>query len=218
MPRKAIIAATMATIVGAGVWALMMWGFGREYYYLAAGVGALVGLAAALFKARGMASGIVCAVLAIVAIAGGKVIGVQFALDGIILQAIEEEVTQSDYETFVQDAAEFDGVAEEGYAAFMVDFDYTDANSPEEVKPDELAGFMKYEVPNLKYLKEPPKFAEWRTWRRQKLDSQFRQTIKPWTILMAFNLDDAFFLLAGVIAAFILGRTGLDSIRQRKKN
>jgi len=215
MPPKAILAAVVATIIGAAVWALMMWGLGREYYYLAAGVGALVGLAAALFKARGVASGVVCAVLAIVAIAGGKIVGVQFALDGIILKAIEEEVSESDYKMFVQDAAEFDGIVEEGYAAFMVDFSYGDAISPEEIKSDELAGFKKYEVPNLKFLKEPPPFEEWRTWRSKRLESQFREEIKPWTILLTFDLDDAFFLLAGVIAAFMLGRAGLGSFRRR---
>jgi len=70
MPKKAVIAAIGVAILGALGWALIMWGLEREFFYMAALVGALVGLSAAYFKAQGMTAGIVCAVLTVGAIAG----------------------------------------------------------------------------------------------------------------------------------------------------
>ena len=97
MPKKAVIAAIGVAVLGALAWALIMWGLEREFFYMAALVGALVGLAAAYFKAQGMTAGIVCAVLTVGAIGGGKVLGFQFAFDGIVLKMTAEETTESEY-------------------------------------------------------------------------------------------------------------------------
>lgn len=216
MPKKAILAAVGAAVVGAFIWALVMWGFEREFFYLAALVGALVGLAAAFFKARGLTAGIVCAALTVGAIAGGKVIGFQFAFDGILDKMTADETTRSEYETGIEDAREFEGITEDGYAAFIVDYGYSEAGSPEEVQPDEIAGFKKFEIPNLQRLKEAPPYEEWRAWRQAGLKQLYREEIKPWAMLVHLNLDDAFFLLVGIIMAFVLGRAGLEHLRFRK--
>jgi hypothetical protein len=213
MPKKAVIAAVGVAVLGALAWALIMWGLEREFFYMAALVGALVGLSAAYFKAQGMTAGIVCAVLTVGAIAGGKVIGFQFAFDGILDKMTAEETTQSDYDTASADARDFDGITKDGYAIFMVDYGYTDANSPEEVKPDEIAGFKKFEVPNLLHLKDAPPYEEWRDWRQAELTQLYREEIKPWAMLTNMDLDDAFFLLIGIIMAFALAKAGWDHLR-----
>ena len=217
MPKKAVLAAVGVAVLGALGWALIMWGLEREFFYMAALVGALVGLAAAYFKAQGVTAGIVCAVLTVGAIAGGKVIGFQFAFDGIVLKMTEEETSQDEYDTASADAREFDGITEDGYAEFIYDHGYTDAGSPEEVKPDEIAGFVKFEVPNLKRLKDAPPYDEWREWRRAELSQLYREEIKPWAMLTHMDLDDAFFLLIGIIMAFALAKAGWDHLRPRRR-
>ena len=216
MPKKAVLAAIGVAVLGALVWALIMWGLEREFFYMAALVGALVGLSAAYFKAQGMTAGIVCAVLTVGAIAGGKVIGFQFAYDGILEKMTAEETTKSEYDTAAADAQEFAGITEDGYAEFIYDYGYTEAGSPEEVQLDEIAGFKKYEVPNLKRLKEEPPYEEWRAWRQAGLTQLYREEIKPWAMLVHMDLDDAFFLLVGIIMAFALARAGWDHLRFRK--
>lgn len=216
MPKKAVLAAIGVAVLGALAWALIMWGLQREFFYMAALVGALVGLAAAYFKASGMTAGIVCAVLTVGAIAGGKVMGFQFAFDGIVEKMTAEETTRSEYDAALVDAGEFDGVTRKGYAIFMVDYGYTDAGSPEEVKSDEIAGFKKYEVPNLIRLKDAPAFEEWRDWRQTELARLYREEIKPWAMLVHMDLDDVFFLLIGVIMAFALAKAGWDQLRLRQ--
>lgn len=218
MPKKAVLAAIGVAVVGALAWALIMWGLQREFFYMAALVGALVGLSAAYFKAQGMTAGIVCAVLTVGAIAGGKVIGFQFAFDGIVEKMTAEETTKSEYDTAVADAREFDGVTKEGYAVFMIDYGYTDAGSPEEVKPEEIAGFKKFEVPNLVRLKDAPAYEEWRDWRQTELAQLYREEIRPWAMLVHMDLDDAFFLLIGVVMAFALARAGWDHLRPRRRS
>jgi hypothetical protein len=217
MPKKAVIAAGGVAVLGALAWALIMWGLEREFFYMAALVGALVGLAAAYFKAQGMTAGIVCAVLTVGAIGGGKVLGFQFAFDGIVEKMTAEETTESEYNTAVADARDFEGVTKDGYAIFMVDYGYTDAGSPEEVKPDELAGFKKFEVPNLLRLKDAPAYEEWRDWRQAELAQLYRREIKPWAMLVHMDLDDAFFLLIGIIMAFALAKAGWDHLRPRRR-
>jgi len=218
MPKKAVLAAIGVAVLGALAWALIMWGLQREFFYMAALVGALVGLSAAYFKAQGMTAGIVCAVLTVGAIAGGKVIGFRFAFDGIVEKMTAEETTKSEYDSAVADAREFDGVTREGYAIFMVDYGYTDAGSPEEVKPEEIDGFRKFEVPNLIRLKDAPAYEEWREWRQTELAQLYRQEIKPWAMLLHLDLDDVFFLLIGVVMAFALAKAGWDHLRPRRRN
>jgi len=216
MPKKAVLVAVGVAVLGALAWALVMWGFEREFFYLAALVGALVGLAAAFFRARGMTAGIVCALLTVGAIAGGKVLGFQFAFDDILEKMTAADTTRSEYEAAVQDAREFEGITEDDYAAFIVDYGYTEAGSPEEVQPDEIAGFKKFEVPNLERIKEAPPYEEWRAWRLAGLKQLYREEIKPWAMLVHLDLDDAFFLLVGIIMAFALGRAGRERLRLRR--
>jgi len=77
---------------------------------------------------------------------------------------------------------------------------------------------VKFEVPNLLRLNDAPAYEEWRDWRQAELSQLYRREIKPWAMLVHMDLDDAFFLLIGVIMAFALAKAGWDHLRPRRQS
>jgi phosphate/sulfate permease len=67
-----LVLPVVAAIVGAFVWQLIAVAFGYELGLVAWGIGGAVGMAAAMAGGRGTGIGIVCSLLALMAIFGGK--------------------------------------------------------------------------------------------------------------------------------------------------
>ncbi|MCA9003544.1 MAG: hypothetical protein KDB61_16590, partial [Planctomycetes bacterium] len=72
MEINAVLGAVIGAILGAIVWAAIAAYTGYEIGWVAWGVGGAVGLGAFMMEGRGAMSGIVCGVLAVVAILAGK--------------------------------------------------------------------------------------------------------------------------------------------------
>jgi len=74
---KGIVAAAVAAILGALIWKYITVIFNYELGIIAWGIGAAVGIGAAMFDSKGLSTGIICGVFALLAILGGKYMAVQ---------------------------------------------------------------------------------------------------------------------------------------------
>ena len=207
----ALVASTIAALIGALVWKFVAVTFEYEFGLIAWGIGGAVGAAGAIAGARGMLAGVMCAVLAF----GSIVVGKYWAYDAFIDQVQESiyEVSEngeyddemySYYIEEMEDARLFvRGSGTDTFVRqFMVDREYTYETNPASVSSDEVADFREYTEPWLRKLAaERPSYEEWQT------DSaEVFEDMSPWELMFAdFGILDILFIFLGIGTAFRLG-------------
>src|SRR5262245_46688334 len=92
MKATAILGAIICAALGGAIWGVATSRLGYEVGYVACGIGLIVGLAAAMLGARGTAAGLVCGVLALLAIAGGKLLAIDLDIRNVDPAKIRQEV------------------------------------------------------------------------------------------------------------------------------
>ncbi|MEM7402354.1 MAG: CHY zinc finger protein [Pseudomonadota bacterium] len=207
-----IVAATVVALIGALLWKYIAVWFGFEFGIIAWGIGLAIGIAALTFESKGMATGIVCAVLALFSIIGGKYMAMQSFQESWsedIFSAIEGQEVEFKqyYEQDLKAAAEFgDGVdSKEELIQFLSDHGYEEIYGVEEIGEYELQDFNEYVVPHLKQIQEnSPTFEEWLSGSEESIKdlSTFQ------LMLTDFGILGFVFLGLGVFSAF---KMGLDS-------
>lgn len=200
MSARAFVFAALAAVAGAAVWAGVAILTKHEVGWVAWGIGALVGGAAAWAGARGSASGAICAALALVAIFGGKV----FAMRHLVLKEVREKyLTRSMYEESVDDARDLAALAsDDDHPAFMVQHRYTEASTADAVSARELVDFRNNTVPMLRRLHaEGWDYDRWVS--EATADFDFVQAAKD-----ELGPIDIVFALLGIATAFQLGARG----------
>jgi hypothetical protein len=208
MEINAILGAVGGAIVGAIAWAAIAIFTGYEIGWIAWGVGGAVGYGAYALEGRGMVSGIVCAVLAALAILGGKVMVVNHFVNEELTQFASDGSSEELYNALKADAAAFASVASETeYPTFMVERGYSEAPTATEVPPEEIADFKEYSVPTLQqWGTAAPTYEEWQT--NVAADAQsYAADALPMTELLFGSLGamDLLFFGLGIFTAFKVG-------------
>lgn len=203
-----LLGASLAAGAGALVWAAVAYFTGYEVGYVAWGIGAVVGIASVRFGGHGLVCAAGAAVLSVVGIGAGKLLGTHFAVGNELRKACEESFTPELHKEMVRDAADWaelggkPGDAE--LRTFLVEHGYTAAESPESVPQKELVEFQANMAPLLASMHANKTsyedwFAERAAESRQRFDEEF-------SIVQAnideLNLIDAVFVLLGVVTAF----------------
>ncbi len=164
-----IAAAAVAAVVGALIWKFITVFFNYELGFIAWGIGLAVGVGAAMFGSKGMSTGIICGVFALLAILGGKYMAMQtfqetWAND--IATSIEGQ--EAEFKVYYQQdlkAAEAfsEGVgSKEDLIKFMTEHGYSEYYEVENITDEEITDFNEYVVPHLKKIaEEQPSFDEW---------------------------------------------------------
>jgi len=211
METNAILGAVGGAILGAIVWAAVAVFTGYEIGWIAWGIGAAVGYGAKALEGKGLISGIVCAVLAALAILGGKMMVVNHFVNEEVTQFAAESASEEYYTELSSEAAAFAALTSETeYPAFMVERDYTDAETPTEVHPEEVEDFKTYNVPELQqWSTAPPSFEEWQVTMAANAETYAAAQI-PMTELLfgSLGLMDILFFGLGILTAFQVGSGG----------
>ena len=200
-----LLGGLIGAILGAIAWAVITAVTGYEVGYVAWGIGLLVGFGAKLAGGYGKTAGVTCAVLALVSIFAGKMLAVQYVFEKELREVVEQEVTRVLYDEVVADAADFSGVASEHeYPAFMVAHGYTEADDPERVPAEDLAGFTNTWVGTLReFQTDPPSYEEWREKHVETaVDSALAQSSIAEFVIEDLGLLDAVFALLGLATAY----------------
>lgn len=209
-----VIAGGVAGLIGAAVWAAVAYYANLEIGWIAWAVGGLVGFAVAAAGGSGGAGGLIATLITIVAICGGKVAAVNFALDKFKSTDLEAEFSVVKYNEAKQEAAQFVQLtSRDQYPKFMVDAHYTDAKRPEDVTADEIELFATQNAPMIKLFHEdPPDYEMWKktgmAMAGYYLDTQVSLWDKLKNSLSAFDL--LFFALA-LGTAYRLGYGGVEA-------
>ncbi len=216
-PRSALklfIAPVIAAVLGALLWYLIAIGLDYEFGLIAWLIGGAVGYAAIMSGASGDATGVVCAILVLCSIFGGKYLIVasqQSELAEALSTSIEYEGIdlREFYEEEKNDAREFMKLPgdDASLRKFMVAHEYSDFTDASQVPDDELDVFREYTQPRLEDINlNRPSFDEW---RQNSLTSSIEDL--PTFDLMLENLGwmDILFLFFGIGTAYRLASRGM---------
>lgn len=204
----AIGAAVVAALVGAFVWKFIAVTFEYELGVVAWGIGGLVGFAAAAMSSRGQLSGIVCGVLALFAIVGGKYMATA-AFQEQWLDTLNNEFQGEEYQeafAYQQTIAQsyLDTVkTDDDLRVFMVENAYTEAMEPQEITQQEIDDFRQYIEPSILSMAEGNFNME--TWLEDTFESGMEDVSTMDLMIEDFGGLNFLFLLLGVGTAFKLG-------------
>jgi hypothetical protein len=206
---KAIAAAAGAALLGAMLWNFIAVAFEYELGLVAWGIGGAVGFAAAAVGSRGQLAGIVCGVLVVMSIMGGKYMAYgtfQEQAAAIITEMQNEagEEMRAVFDEEMYDAQVFAATVsdETSLREFMVENGYSYAMDPASVDSDEIDAFNEYNRPRLtRFASNPPTFGEWISGAFDEIDDISTMGL----VMDSFGVLDLLFLFFGVGTAFRLG-------------
>jgi hypothetical protein len=204
----ALFVGLLAAGAGALVWGAVSYFTGYEVGYVAWALGGLVGVSIVKLGGRGMACAGAAAVLTVAGIAGGKLLGTRFVVEKEFQEYCAATFSKELHREVVADASDLEQLGEdpsdEELQSFMVEHRYTDADSPEDVQPAELAAFLATEVPNLRALHaNRTSYQDWSAAQTARSHQAFEEEFS----LVQANLDglngfDLLFVALGVSTAF----------------
>ncbi len=207
---KALGAAAGAALIGAVVWNIIAMTTNYEFSIIAWGIGGAVGLAAAALGARGFATGVICGVLAFVAIFGGKYLVIQSFKSNwyeILVESGELEdadLKQSYQYTLVAAQAYQSEVTDtESLNQFMVDYGYSEAEQASRVNAEEIRVFKDIDEPIL--LSMAAGNLSYEQWIRSLFQEDFENASTFDLIKEDFGIIDILFIFLGVGTAYRLG-------------
>jgi len=203
---KSIGAGAAAALLGAIVWNVIGRVFDYELGIVAWGIGGAIGFAVAVTGSRGEKAAMACAALALFAILGGKyMLYSGFAENFSSMVSENMEDVRVVYDEQVKAANSFAEVSDdESLRQFMIDFEYTDASSPDAIADDEIDYFKKDAQPALiKFNTEKPDFEQW---VNTTITSTVGNVSTMDLLKGSFGVLDIVFLFLGVGTAYRLGR------------
>ena len=210
MNLGSIIGACAGAVLGAIIWAVVADHTGYEIGWIAWGLGVLVGFGAKFCGGgrSGAALGSICAVLALIAIFGGKMLALERIIPQQIREQCMEEFTLDMYQELKADAKALEKLeSSEEYPAFMVQHMFTTAEKPEDVTEEEVQDFEVYTIPTLKEINEGTLSFE--TWRKSRTDSEVAYIMSEISlaeeVVTNFHPVDILFALLGLASAYKIG-------------
>ncbi len=201
----ALLASIITAIVGAFLWKFIAVAFDYELGLIAWGIGGGIGFAAATFGSRGSSAGIICGVLALLSILGGKYMAYEIFQSEFAnnLSSYSEELKEVyEKEKLIAELYTTQVNSEQSRKQFMVDYGYTDSILPQQISDDELNDFNNYSAPRLEKLFISS--IDYETW----LENGFQESITAYSTIElmkeSFGLLDILFLFFGIGTAFRL--------------
>ncbi len=201
----ALLASITAAVIGAFLWKFIAVVFDYELGLIAWGIGGAIGFAAAMFGSRGSSAGMICGLLALLSILGGKYMAYetfQSEWVGSLSSQSEELREVYDEEQIIAEFYTTQVNSQQSKKQFMVDYGYTDAIDPENISDNELNDFNSYSAPRLEKLFINS--INYETW----LENGFQESLESFStielITENFGLLDALFLFFGIGTAFRL--------------
>jgi hypothetical protein len=151
---KSMIASAMAAVLGALLWMFIAVQFDYELGLIAWLIGGAIGFSAAMFNSRGETAGIICGVLALLSIFGGKYLAYDtFIEEWTQVSSAPEQTSQFRmlYDEEVSMARMYVSQVkdEDSRREFMVNFGYSDSTNVNKVTRDELNFFEQEIAPQL---------------------------------------------------------------------
>ncbi|QDU86240.1 hypothetical protein Pla163_33910 [Planctomycetes bacterium Pla163] len=197
LPPAAIGGALAGGIIGALVWAGIVLATEYEIGYVAWGVGALVGGAAVFMGAAGRSAGIVCGLIALVSIFGGRWLSASWILSDARDEYIESELTP-DLHTEYQADAELWRDVDRGDSGAVKAFMIERAYSTPPVAVAEVADFNEFVAPRLEFFAdESPTLEEWHAFEAAFFPAMSFEFFKD-----SFSAIDLLFAFLGISTAF----------------
>ena len=203
----AFAAAAGAAVAGALLWKFIAVMFEYELGLVAWGIGGAVGFAAAALGSRGLQAGIVCGILVVASIMGGKymaagafkeqaaemILEMQGGADG--LMPLYEEI-MADSEVYAAEVTDDASLRE-----FMVEYGYSEGWDYADVSDEEIEEFNESTGQELAgFAVNPPSYDEW-------VGGAFGEISEISTaglMMEGFGILDVVFLFLGVGTAFRL--------------
>lgn len=216
MDPKTILGGTIGAVIGAVIWGGLIYLIHTEFSMVAILIGIIVGLGGKLAGEEGIAEGVICAILALCSILGGKAIGGYWALPGLIATELQSEshVSQGQFAEYLQDAEAFKDVEEEDFARYMVERRYSGAPDETAVTEAEIDWFKAEVVPMLEELGQEnrPSYEVWREAEIAKMVAQVQNEVSVYDYVIAnMGFLDIIFILVGMYAAFQMAMGGVES-------
>jgi len=206
-----------AAIIGAFVWKFIAITFGFELGLIAWAIGGATGAAAAMAGGRGEGIGVACAVLALLAIFGGKYMimsSYQAQWSDALAGNGEPGLLEGVYEEVSADAKAFAKISKDDSSikTFMVQHEYSDAKKGLFVTDAELDDFRMYTQPWLEASNTQGSSAEeWASDQLAEVGDSLSDVSTTSLVFSSLELLDIVFVLLGISTAFQLGRAGRDN-------
>lgn len=205
VPPMAIGGALAAGLVGAAVWAGIAIATDYEIGWIAWGIGAAVGAAFFKLGGRGGVGPVLCAVIALASIAGGKYAAFRIGVNNEVELFIESPLTRIQFES----AREFGG----RYAAAKTDAEreelarewtVAEDEDPASVTDSRLDQFRQNELPEIQAIHEGRRTYE-------QFTAEFRELLlADVSFADALSGFDLLWIFLGVGTAFRLAAGGVD--------
>jgi hypothetical protein len=207
--RNAFLGAAGAAILGAFIWKIIAVTFDYELGLVAWGIGGAVGFSAAMLGAKGQQAGVICGLLALFAIFGGKylIYDSYIAVLNETMSSISEELRPA-FEAEQEIAANYYRSVEdeESKNQFIVDFGYSDYDAASSVTLEEVAFFDEEVLPKFESIENGSlDFEGWlNSFSKERIED--KSTLSY--VFESLGLIDFLFLFLGVATAFRLGSSG----------
>ncbi len=209
-PIKKYLIPAVAALLGALLWKFIAVTFNFELGLIAWLIGGAIGYSAAMAGASGQNTAAVCAILALMAIFGGKYMATSSLISdatAAINNADEtgELALKTIYEVLQSDATYFSETVtdEESLRAFMVERDYSSAADAGSVTEEEIEQFKTLEQPQLEELLNNPQSYE--DWKNNTLATTLENMSTLDIMMENLGLLDIVFLFLGIGTAYRLG-------------
>ncbi len=203
----ALVLALVAAIAGAYIWRAMVIYTGYEIGYMAWIIGGMVGFCAALGGSRGESTGVACAVLACLAILGGKYMAYEaiFSDFDLLMDEIGLEEMRPLYEQLVYEAEMFRELPRDDATirGFIANYGYSDSFDPEGVTQDEVDYFNAYIAPELNQLAYSP--PPYETWIQDTYEEEVENVSTISLLLEELDYLDFIFLALALVTAYRVG-------------
>jgi len=216
MPILAIASSLISALVGVLIWAAIAYFANLEVGYVAWGIGLLVGVASAKTGGKGPAMGVVCALLTLLSIFGGKML----ATDYIIKKELRTYMTHELYDEFKFDSDAFQklpaDLSDKDIMQFMQEhnYDYDENGNKRNITSQDLATFKAQNIPSFKsFAEDNPTFEEW-----QDDCVKYSLDVPIYSLVIDdLNLIDIVFALLGVCTAYGLVSTKKEARPRRRR-
>jgi len=207
MKPMSVVAAVVGGVVGALIWAAISYFTHREIGYVAWAVGGLVGLASLFAGGAGATNGVICAVLALLSILGGK----DVAPKAFVGDALVENQRKIHAELMV-DARDFAKLEKKDDATirnFMKSHNYVAKGmKTKDISDEDVNDFKDDQIPLLEKLaEEKPSFEEWRASdHANAILGRMEANVDAGTLVFEnLNAIDLIFGFLGIATAFKVG-------------
>jgi hypothetical protein len=203
-----LLAASGAALLGTAVWAGIMLIASYEHGIVAWAVGGVVGIAAVKAGGRGATLGILCAVLSLLSILGGKLVGYHLQISEGIGTSITENCTPELFAELEIDAVDYAALpaepTDEQLTEFLFSHHYSAASSLVGVTEKELLMFQEYDAPVLVAIQEEGMTIEgWRIRGAEVMRADVAEEGSLLDFVIAdLNAIDLLFALLGISTAF----------------